>query len=431
MVQVCPKCGTQDPADNAVFCSRCGGRLPPAAPETAEVRCKACGGTITDTRSLFCDRCGARLPPPPPAEEQCPHCGATVKTQSLFCDRCGARLHPAPQAAPAPEPGQCPSCGAPLVDGASDFCNRCGARVRGTVPAGAAPYAPQPVVETAEVPAAAIAAPAVETPSVAPAVTGVPPSVGEVPAPERPRKPRLKWVLVAGAGLILLIVVAAFFTGMLPGTGTAPEPTPAPAPGTQGTTAVPTTVVPVKTATPAPTHSPAVTKTATPLPTTAVPATTPAPVATTKTAATPNASVQVTAALTIRSASQRFSLGQAAYDGKGTLTVNGFSFRDKMSDPTPSYAVGRRYLIINITYANLDRNATVNIDASTMKVTDGGGYPADPATDALLETPWNGNAIRPQEKRTGNLLFLVLPSATYLKLEYTSLSGARALFQLT
>jgi len=122
--------------------------------------------------------------------------------------------------------------------------------------------------------------------------------------------------------------------------------------------------------------------------------------------------------MTITPSSQPLSLGESAYDGKGTLTVNGISFRDKMSDPVPSYAVGRQYLIVNITYANLQQNETMDVDLSTMKVVDGGGYSYDPASDNALENAYTGRSILPAENRTGNLLFIVPPGAMFLKLEY-------------
>jgi hypothetical protein len=147
--------------------------------------------------------------------------------------------------------------------------------------------------------------------------------------------------------------------------------------------------------------------------------------------ATTNASAQVTPTLLITNSSQVLSVGQSAYDGTGNLTVNGFSFRDKMSDPTPSYAIGKQYLIVNITYENLNQNKTVDAHLSLMKVTDGGGFPYEPASDSLLENVYTGRSILPREKRTGNLLFIVPPQATYLKLQYTFGNQNSALFQLT
>jgi len=151
----------------------------------------------------------------------------------------------------------------------------------------------------------------------------------------------------------------------------------------------------------------------------------------TTTNVTANATTTVATTLTITSSSQPLSVGQSAYDGKGTLTVNDFTFKDKMSDPIPSYAVGKQYLIINITYENLQQNETVDAGLSQMKVTDGGGFPYDPASDTLLENVYTGTSILPQEKRTGNLLFIVPAGATYLKLEYSFGNQSTIKFQLT
>lgn len=102
-----------------------------------------------------------------------------------------------------------------------------------------------------------------------------------------------------------------------------------------------------------------------------------------------------------------------------------------MSDPTPSYAIGKQYLIVNITYENLDQNKTVDAGLSLMKVTDAGGYPFEPASDTLLENVYTGLAVLPREKRTGNLLFIVPPQATFLTLQYTFGNQNSALFPLT
>jgi hypothetical protein len=184
-----------------------------------------------------------------------------------------------------------------------------------------------------------------------------------------------------------------------------------------------------------------VTTPAAPAPTTAIPAKTPTTTPTPTPNATANASAAtVTANLTtnatpvatlaITASSRPLSIGESAYDGTGNLTVNGISTRDKMSDPTPSYAIGKKYLIINITYENLDRNATTEAPAAQMKVMDIGGFTFDQVSDVLLENPYNGQAIAPKEQRTGNLLVIVPPEATFLTLQYTF--GTRNVsFQLT
>jgi hypothetical protein len=227
---------------------------------------------------------------------------------------------------------------------------------------------------------------------------------------------------------VVLVIIAAALTGMLPGTGTPDE---APGAGDTDPGTVVTTPAPAATATPAPVKTTAKTPAKT-VPPTTVRTTPPANV-------TPNATANVTAVPTatpwptptITNSSQPLSLGQGAYDGTGRLTVNDITFVDKMSDPTPSYAVGKKYLIINITYENLQQNRTVDADLSRMKLTDGGGFTFEPASDVLLENVYSGTAIPAQERRTGNLLYIVPPEATYLKLEYTFGNQNTVTFQLT
>ncbi len=233
--------------------------------------------------------------------------------------------------------------------------------------------------------------------------------------------------------LIIVLAIAAVMTGILPGMGspdTGPGPavtTPVPTPvhTTPPRTTVVTTIatpVPVKTTTPLPTTS--ATKTPTPAP---------AQNATANTSANQTASTSAPPApvRTVTPSSAILAIGEAAFDGNGTFTVNGISYRDKMSDPTPSYAIGKKYLIVNVTYANLDRNRTMVIGMSSVQLTDIGGFAFDSATDVLLENPWLGTEIGPLTNRTGNMLFLVPPEATFLKLRYTSSGNNTAVFQLT
>jgi hypothetical protein len=145
-----------------------------------------------------------------------------------------------------------------------------------------------------------------------------------------------------------------------------------------------------------------------------------------------NATPTVTKTLAITNMSQPFSIGQSASDGKAKMTVNSVTFKDKLSDPIPSYAIGKKYMIVEITYENLQQNVTAVPDISSMVVKDGGGYTFDQAADGLLENPFylNGKTVPPQEKKTGNMLFIVPPGATFLKLQYNF--GANiATFQLT
>jgi len=402
MVQVCPKCGTRDPDEGAVFCNRCGNRLPPPVPEKKEKICPGCDTKISDIHAVFCDRCGSPLPATPPK-----YTGA-----------------PPAAARPVISRERCPSCGAPFVDEISEYCNVCGANLRVPAPVSAAVEHDQPSPEK----------PGPGTP-----VADMPGDGSAGPEPEKSRMSRLKGGLAAGVAVIALLIIAASFSGMIPGMNQSPDATPAPALPDQSTGTPLTTPVMTETAAPALTPSPAET-TAPPVPTTVATTITPA-TGTTMASATvtvnasvpgaANASRNVTTTLTITSSSQPLSVGQSAYDGKGNLTVNGFAFRDKMSDPTPSYAIGKQYLIVNITYENLDQNGTVDADLSRMKVTDGGGYSYEPASDVLLENVYLGTPILPREKRTGNLLFIVPPQAMYLNLEYRFGNQTSVKFLLT
>jgi hypothetical protein len=292
-----------------------------------------------------------------------------------------------------------------------DYCNECGAYLRGSDPRTPVPAAPAGKNQ----PSPQKTGPGADRPA----------GGNTAPAPKKSRRPLLKWVLAAGIVVIILALVGASLSGMIPGFRLLSNTTHSPANETPQATLT-TTTTPAET--PVVTPSPAEV-TATPVPATVV--TTAAAAAVTVNASatvsanvsatsTENATANVTAAMTITSSSQPLSLGQSAYDGKGTLTVNGFSFKDKMSDPVPSYAVGRQYLIVNITYENVQQNETLDAGLSTMKVVDGGGYSYDPVSDNTLENVYTGTSILPLEKRTGNLLFIVPPGAMFLKLEYRS-----------
>jgi len=336
------------------------------------------------------------------------------------------------------------------VDKGSGFCNKCGAPLRSPAPPGTAG---QPRPETAGTrPAAPAAEPARPFPEKPPATppapageTGRPPvsaaGAARPPAgsagaggPPAGKKRLLKTALVAAA-VVVIIIVAAVLAGIVPGKeGPAANATPVPeaqnqTPGTTATTPAATqTTAPV--ATPSPAAPPATTVTATASPT-VTPAASPTIAVNASANATANASVTVPATIPVTNPLVPLSVGQSAYDGKGMLTVHDFSFRDKISDPVPSYAVGRKYLIVNITYENLQQNGTVDVDLSMMRVLDGGGYPYGTVSDTHLANPWTGGSIPPGEQRSGNLLFVVPPQAMYLKLEYHVLDRVLALFQLT
>jgi hypothetical protein len=399
MVQFCPKCGTQAPDDESAFCNKCGTRLPPVIPEKIDIVCPGCGTRYLDEQSVFCNKCGSPLQRIPPAQIR----------------QDGAR----PAAAlPVMKKERCPSCGAPFVDEISDYCNVCGANIHEPVPLTPARETDQPYQETPE-PDTMIA--------------DNPDNREEVPVKAKSRGSLLKWGLVAIVTVIVLVVIAAFISGALPsGTNQSSATTPSPTINNQNSlTTLPTPATTMTTA-PVLTTAPAI------VPTTLVPTTVVTTNAVTtittnvSTNITTNATPTVKPSLSATISSQPYSIGQSASDGKTKLTVNSITFKDKLSDPTPSYAIGKKYLIVEITYENLQQNVTATPDISGMMLKDGGGYSYDQANDVLLENPFYvyGKTVPPQEKKTGNMLFIVPPGATYLKFQYNF--GANiATFQLT
>lgn len=409
MVQFCPKCGTQAPDDEAVFCNKCGSRLPPVIPEKKEIICPRCGTKAPDGQSTFCNRCGSPLNFIPPAQ---------VRQTSVR----------PPEAPPVIRKRSCPSCGAPLVDEISDYCNICGANIRGQAPLTPAHEPPRHSPEKpVPAPLPLTREPAQPFPENTAPGTPVADSPGagkEQPVKKKGWKLLLKWGVIALVIIIILVAAAVFIPGMISGTNQSAT-TPAPEDETPITT-LPTlkttrTTAPVRT-----TASMAET-------TTLVPTTTKKNASTTVTTnvsrtittntstnTTTNASVTVKKTPVITNTSKVLSIGETATDGKGKLTVNSIAFKDKMGDPTPSYAIGKKYLIVDITYENLQQNVTAEPNISGMLVKDGGGYAFDQIADVTLEKPFTfvGKTVPPQEKVTGNMLYIVPPGATLLTFQY-------------
>lgn len=405
MVQFCPKCGTKAPDDKSLFCNKCGTRLPPVIPEKKDNICPRCGAKTPDEQSVFCNKCGSPLQRIPPIQIQ----------------QAGAR----PAAArPVIKKKSCPSCGAPLVDEISDYCNVCGANIRGPAPL-------TPARETTR--------PSREKTGPGTLVADIPDGGKDVLVQKKSRRPFLKWGLAAVAAVIFFIIIAAFISGMTPGTNQSSTTTPTPAMHNQNSgTALPTRIT---TQPPAPALTPAPAKVQTTAVPTTVVTTNPSTKVTSNASATvttnvsakvtSNVSAAVTITPSITNTSHPLSIGQSATDGKAKVTVNSITFKDKLSDPVPSYAIGKKYLIVDITYENLQQNKTADANLNAMAVTDAGGYAFEKASDVLLENPFIGNTILPQQNRTGNMLFIVPPEATFLKFQYDFGDQIVATFQLT
>ena len=408
MVQFCPKCGTQAPDDESAFCNKCGTRLPPVMPEKIDYFCPRCGTKAPDDQSVFCNKCGSPLMGIPPVQGQ------------------KAAARPAGAAPPVIKKKGCPSCGAPFVDDISDFCNICGASLRGP-----APVRPAPQTVRENIP------PRMERPAPPhPVAAGSGDEKGD-PVKRKGWRSYLKTGLIALVLIIIFMVIAAFISGIIPGMNPLPANSTASTPADQ----TPITTVPT------PKITTAAMPTQTTLPeqvtTTPVPETTVEPIASTTVTSgasatgTLNASAAATTNITRTGTPtpaetisfQPYSIGQTASDGKRKLTVNSITFKDKLSDPIPSYAIGKKYLIVAITLENL-QNETAEINTNLMLVKDGGGYIFEPAADVMLENPIIVKTIPGQGTLSGNMLYIVPPEATLLKFQYDFGNQMIATFQL-
>lgn len=424
MVQFCPKCGTQAPDDESVFCNKCGARLPPVIPVKRNILCPQCGAKMTDEHAAFCDRCGSPLQRAPPAQ---------VRPAVM-------RSAPVP---PAISRKRCLSCGTPVTRRESDYCDACLALMISPEPPAPSLQnipGPDPVPAPVKGPEPEQIPPEVTLPGAGRPAADRAPDLPEPPVPTGNRKTILAAGIIAFIVIIALIAVAGFVTGMIPGTG----PANATAPSAPAEEQTPATVTPARKTTtqPAPKLTPTTGKTTGTTAPAAAPAENVSATATinaTKNSTTnvsagvtPGVSPTATRPLSNIDASRPFAIGETATDGMGKLTVNGYSIRDKLKDPTPSNAIGKKYLILNITYENLQQNATAVVDLTGMTVEDLGGFTFDQVTDdPVLENPFylNGKTVPPLENRTGNMAFIVPMDATFLKFTYDFGNGKIAVFR--
>ncbi len=199
---ICPNCGNQ-PGEGAVFCDKCGTRLPTpeaATPELApapaggSVICPACGaGNVPG--EAFCDFCGSPLEAPVPTVEAVPELepvsmeaelevtpAAAVPEAEPVVTEAAAAVEVAPPAVGKPT---CPACGAE-VEPDEAFCADCGAALAQP------PIPPEPVLEVEEEPMVEEVAP--EAPAEAPPEPVVEevlpePAVEAAPPPPAPPGP--------------------------------------------------------------------------------------------------------------------------------------------------------------------------------------------------------------------------------------------------
>ncbi len=187
---ICPNCGNT-PGENAVFCDKCGTRLPqpeaappPPAPDAGSAICPACGaGNVPG--EAFCDFCGSPLAAPVPVEmpaapeaeaapAETPAAPEATAAPAETPTAPDAAVAPAETpAAPAEQGLTCPACQAPVLAG-EVFCASCGASLAQP------PLPPEPVAEAAvEAPLSPLVPEPVTPP--APEVAPPPPPVTKCP----------------------------------------------------------------------------------------------------------------------------------------------------------------------------------------------------------------------------------------------------------
>ena len=94
--------------------------------------CARCGANNNDPLAVFCNKCGSRLPEL--QKEICSNCGAGIRKDSAFCTKCGARILSIPSVQKAPprvKDGKiCPECGFDENEQDRYYCRKCGSYIR-------------------------------------------------------------------------------------------------------------------------------------------------------------------------------------------------------------------------------------------------------------------------------------------------------------
>jgi hypothetical protein len=187
-------------------------------------KCSRCGAPAPDDIAVFCNRCGTRLP----SVLHCRRCGKPVTDPlSRFCDHCGSPLAPAVQAVPPVTPAKgniCPACGFENFVEDACFCKKCGSVLgknasTGTMPEGRSAVRREPV----RMPAAAQPQPlnpparAGKVPVSATAVVPDTPRVHRQDGPQRGGRRSWKKIALAVAAIIVLIIVIIAVLFIVPG----------------------------------------------------------------------------------------------------------------------------------------------------------------------------------------------------------------------
>jgi len=176
--------------------------------------CSKCGSPVTPGMK-FCESCGAKIPALP----ACPQCGATLMANAKFCESCGARVSPA--AAPVvPATSEAVPVAAPVAPPVQ--------KVPDTPPVQAVrPPAERPVIGEEKTVPAPVEKPEPPEPPVkgeekitpAPVQVKAPPKpkkIEEGPRETGPKKPVPQTMMIIAGIIILAILGAVVYFGVLP-----------------------------------------------------------------------------------------------------------------------------------------------------------------------------------------------------------------------
>ena len=219
---ICPNCGNTT-AENAVFCDRCGTRLPqpeaappPPAPAGGSAICPACGaGNVPG--EAFCDFCGSPLAAPVPVETPAAPEAAAAPVEAPAAPETAPEGAVAPAetpVAPAEQGLTCPACQAPFLAG-EVFCSNCGASLAQP------PLPPEPVPES---PVEAPPSPLVPEPVTPPAAEAAPPPVTKCPVCNTDVAPGDTFCSNCGASLKAAPAPTPEPAALLPAEAAAPPP---------------------------------------------------------------------------------------------------------------------------------------------------------------------------------------------------------------
>lgn len=133
-----------------------------------------------------------------------------------------------------------------------------------------------------------------------------------------------------------------------------------------------------------------------------------------------------------------FDVGESISDDNTKMILNSVRYATNIIDA--SVESGNQYVILNITVENIGRDTNITYIWPLFTLVSSGareGMPndVDEFASARLEKPFDGEDIRPGDKRQGELVFQIAKEATDLKLRFeyspdSSKGGQLVIFKL-